>query len=378
MALSFVLAPDAFKESMTALEACQAMQRGILAAYPAAQCIFVPMADGGEGTVDTMLSACSGQKIHVQVQGPLATQQIDSYFAVLDDGTAVIEMAKASGLELLPPHERNPLLTSTYGTGQLIQAALARGVKKILIGLGGSATNDAGSGMAQALGVRFLDAQQQALQMNGSQLQHVQQIDTEQLDPRLSEVEIIIASDVSHVLCGEQGASYVFGPQKGATAAMVAALDAGLAHFAGCVEQHLQGSWQHCAGAGAAGGLGFGLLAFAQATLCSGAQLMIEHTALAAKIRTADYVFTGEGKIDGQTEMGKVPWAVAQLARQYQVPVVAFAGKVSAEAPQRLAAHFQQIIAITPEHVSLAQALKDAEEYLARACYDYVLQLKLQ
>lgn len=375
MSLCFVLAPDSFKESMTALAACQAMQRGILSVLPQANCILVPMADGGEGTVDTMLMACAGKKIDCQVQGPLPQQQLQSYFALLDDGTAVIEMAKASGLELVTAEQRNPLITSTYGTGQLIRAALDLKVKKIIIGLGGSATNDGGSGMAQALGVQFFDAQQQSLQMNGEALAQVTSMNTCQLDPRLAQVEIVIASDVQHILCGAQGSSVVFGPQKGATAEMVQYLDAGLAHYACCVEQHLQGSWQNQAGAGAAGGLGFGLLAFTQAKIQSGAQLMIEVTQLAEKIAQADYVFTGEGKLDSQTHTGKTPWAIAQLAQQLHKPLIAFAGCITADAQQLLDQGFQQLIMINPQHIELAQALQNAEVYLQQCCAEFVIEL---
>lgn len=365
---TFVLAPDSFKESMTAEQACNAMQRGIQQIFPKAKCIHVPMADGGEGTVDALVHALNGQKVFCEVQGPLPHQKIQTYFGLVDDGqTAIMEMAKANGIDLLQREERNPLLISTFGTGQMIRYALDLGVKKIIIGLGGSVTNDAGSGMAQALGVKFLDQFDNEIQACGGSLNQISKIDISQLDTRLKDVEILIASDVNNPLCRGNGASYVFAPQKGATPEMVKQLDANLQYFASLVESALNINVQNIAGAGAAGGLGFGLMAFAHANIQSGASLIIEQIGLAEKIAEADYVFTGEGSIDFQTKFGKTPWAVAQVAKQLNKPVYAFAGRVGDDIGPLFDEGFTQIISINEPNCDLETALKNAEKNLEKA-----------
>ena len=364
----FVLAPDSFKESMTAEQACHAMQRGIQQIFPQATCIHVPMADGGEGTVDALIHALSGQKIFCEVQGPLPHQKIQTYFGLVDGGqTAIMEMAKANGIDLLQQEERNPLLTSTFGTGQMICQALDLGVKKIIIGLGGSVTNDGGSGMAQALGVKFLDQLDNEIQACGGLLNQISKIDISELDIRLNVVEILIASDVNNPLCGENGASYVFAPQKGATPEMVKQLDANLQYFSLLVESTLNFDVQNIAGAGAAGGLGFGLMAFAHTNIQSGASLVIEQTKLAEKIAKADYVFTGEGSIDFQTKFGKTPWAVAQVAKRLNKPVYVFAGRVGDDIESLFDEGFTQIISINESNCDLETALKNAEKNLEKA-----------
>lgn len=374
-----VIAPDSFKESMTALQACQAIQRGIRRVLPDVDCVLVPMADGGEGTVDAFLTALNGQQISCRVEGPLADHQVESYFGLIDDGcTAVIEMAKANGIELLPPTQRNPWLTSSYGTGQMIRQALDLGVSKIIIGLGGSVTNDGGAGMAQALGAKFYDIHGEALPLGGGYLGQLTTMDLTQLDPRLQQIEMIIASDVNNPLCGEQGASYIFAPQKGASPEMVQQLDAHLCHFADVVETQLQLHVKHCAGTGAAGGLGFGLMAFTGAQMQSGAQLLIQHTQLAQQVSTADCLITGEGKLDAQTQLGKTPWAVAQLATPYQIPVIAFAGCLGQGFQQLYQHGFHRLITISPQHVTLAYALEHAQDYLQQAAAQWAQQLKEQ
>ncbi|CAB1208469.1 Glycerate kinase [Acinetobacter bouvetii] len=366
---TFILAPDSFKESMSAEQACQAMQRGIQHVYPDAVCISVPMADGGEGTVDALVAARQGRKVTIEVSGPLVDYKVQAYFGLIEnDQTAVIEMAMANGIHLLEKFQRNPLLTSTLGTGEMIKAALDFGVSKIIIGLGGSVTNDGGSGMAQALGVKFLDAQGQEVALGGSQLDQIQTIDISGLDARLAQTEIVIASDVNNPLCGVNGASAVFGPQKGATPEMVKRLDRNLAHFANIVESELNISKQDIAGAGAAGGLGFGLMAFAHASIQSGVELVIQETRLAEKIAQADYVLTGEGKIDFQTKFGKTPFGVAQVAKRLKKPVIAFAGVIGDDGIDELYdLGFSQIIGINPPNIDLDNAMKNAERHLEDA-----------
>ena len=366
---TFVLAPDSFKESMTAEQACAAMQRGVEKALPNAQFIHVPMADGGEGTVDALVSARHGRKVEIEVSHPLIEQKVKTYFGLIEnDQTAVIEMALANGIHLIEPSQRNPLLTSTLGTGEMIKVALGFGVSKIIIGLGGSVTNDAGAGMAQALGTKFFDENDQVVQVGGGQLSHIKSIDFSKLDSRLKDTEIIIASDVNNPLCGENGASHVFAPQKGATPEMVATLDQNLKYFADLVAQKVGTDFQNIAGAGAAGGLGFGLMAFAGAKIRSGVEIVIEETGLAEKIAQADYVFTGEGGIDFQTKFGKTPFGVAQVAKRFNKPVIAFAGYVSEGIEELYDEGFTAILGIVDGACDLPAALKNGEKNLERTC----------
>ena len=379
MPKTFVLAPDSFKESMTAQQACQAMQRGIIKIFPDAHFIHVPMADGGEGTVDALLLACGGQRVEVTVSGSLLEQKVATYFALIDQGkTAVIEMAKANGLDLLPVELRNPLLTSTLGTGEMIRAALDYQVEKIIIGLGGSATNDAGVGMAQALGVRFYDAQEQELPMGlaGGQLQQVQRIDLTALDSRLQHTQIWIASDVTNPLTGVNGASAVFASQKGADADMVQQLDANLQHFAEKITQCCQIQVANVAGAGAAGGLAAGLMAFTGANLHSGVDLVIEQTQLAKHIAQADYVFTGEGGIDFQTKFGKTPLGVAKVTRQFNKPLFACAGYVGEGIDELYNEGFTAIFGILDRCCDLATACQHGQKNLERTCENIARILK--
>ncbi|MHA3059782.1 glycerate kinase [Acinetobacter sp. ANC 4636] len=379
MPKTFVLAPDSFKESMTAQQACQAMQRGIIKIFPDAHFIHVPMADGGEGTVDALLLACGGQRVEVTVSGSLPEQKVATYFALIDQGkTAVIEMAKANGLDLLPVELRNPLLTSTFGTGEMIRAALDYQVEKIIIGLGGSATNDAGAGMAQALGVRFYDAQEQELPIGlaGGQLQQVQRIDLTALDSRLQHTQIWIASDVTNPLTGVNGASAVFAPQKGADADMVQQLDANLQHFAEKIRQYSQIQVANVAGAGAAGGLAAGLMAFTGANLHSGVDLVIEQTQLAKHIAQADYVFTGEGGIDFQTKFGKTPLGVAKVTHQFNKPLFACAGYVGEGIDELYDEGFTAIFGILDRCCDLTTACQHGQQNLERTCENIARILK--
>ncbi|MHA3079825.1 glycerate kinase [Acinetobacter sp. ANC 5502] len=379
MPKTFVLAPDSFKESMMAQQACQAMQKGIIKIFPDAHFIHVPMADGGEGTVDALLLACGGQRVEVTVSGSLPEQKVRTYFALIDQGkTAVIEMAKANGLDLLPVELRNPLLTSTFGTGEMIRAALDYHVEKIIIGLGGSATNDAGAGMAQALGVRFYDTEEQELPIGlaGGQLHQVQQIDLTALDSRLQHTQIWIANDVTNPLTGVNGASAVFAPQKGADADMVQQLDANLQYFAEKIRQYCQIQVANVAGAGAAGGLAAGLMAFTGANLHSGVDLVIEQTQLAKHIAQADYVFTGEGGIDFQTKFGKTPLGVAKVTRQFNKPLFACAGYVGEGIDELYDEGFTAIFGILDRCCDLTTACQHGQQNLERTCENIARILK--
>lgn len=369
MQKTFVLAPDSFKESMTAAEACQAMRAGIQHIFPDAHIISIPMADGGEGTVDAVLAARTGEKISLEVMGPLPEQQVMAYFSIIDQGkTAVLEMALASGIQLLEAKRRNPLLTTSYGTGELIVAALDHGVERIIIGIGGSVTNDAGIGMAQALGVRFYDAQGQVLSLGAAALAELNRIDMSDLDPRLAKTEIVIACDVSNPLTGLNGASVVYGPQKGATAAQVEYLDQSLVHVATVVKSQLGLDIQDVAGAGAAGGLGYGLMVFAGAKIQSGVVTMIEHVQLRQWMQGADYVFTGEGAIDRQTLNGKTPFGVAQLAKDLNIPAIACAGYVGDNIDELYQAGFTAIFSILKQCCSVEEACRQGPKNLQLCC----------
>ncbi|QIW16365.1 glycerate kinase [Pasteurellaceae bacterium RH1A] len=324
--MKIVIAPDSFKESLTALEVASALEEGIKKVLPEAECIKVPMADGGEGTVQSLVDATGGRLIEVEVTAPLGNKTLASFGLSGDGQTAIIEMAAASGLHLVPMAERNPLKTTSFGTGQLIQAALDLGVKKCLLGIGGSATNDGGVGMLQALGARFLDAQGQDIGPGGQALSQIQSLDLSGLDARLAQVEFEVACDVDNPLCGPQGASAVFGPQKGASEEMVEQLDQALYHFSQVVEAQLGLAIREVAGSGAAGGMGGGLLLLPQVQLKPGVEIVIQAVKLMEIVAKADLVITGEGRMDSQTASGKTPVGVAQAAKLFGKPVVAVVG----------------------------------------------------
>lgn len=374
---TFVLAPDSFKESMTAKEVCEAMEKGLRKIYPAARYIHVPMADGGEGTVQSLVDASGGELYQQEVSGPLGDKVMAQYGVLGDGTTAAVEMASASGIHLVDPAERDPLRTSTYGTGELILACLDRGIRKIIIGIGGSATNDGGAGMAEALGAQFLNASGQPLVRGGGALQQLAHIDVSGLDKRLQEVEFIVACDVTNPLCGEQGASRVFGPQKGASPEMVQQLDASLSHYADIVEQQLNKDIRHVPGAGAAGGLGAGLLIFTQAVLRKGIEIVIEYTALQDKLKHADVVFTGEGGIDFQTKFGKTPYGVAQAAKAAGKPVIAIAGYVGEGIDTLYAEGIDAVFGIVPGAAGLEQLLQEGPANVERTTENIARVLKL-
>ena len=326
--LVIVLAPDSFKESMTAKEVCEAMERGIRKANSQIRCIHVPMADGGEGTMQSLVDATGGRVYSKEVVGPLGNNVVAEYGILGNGEIGVIEMASASGIHLVDSEKRNPLITTTFGTGQLIKACLDKGVKKLLIGIGGSATNDGGAGFIQALGGRLLDENGDDLSYGGGALAKLHTIDLSNLDERLKYVSVEVACDVNNPLCGKEGASYVFGPQKGATREMIEILDQNLSHYAEVIKEQLGKYVISKAGAGAAGGLGAGLMAFLDVKLKSGIEMVIEYANLEEKVRDADMVWTGEGSIDFQTQYGKTPLGVAMIAKKYNKPVIALAGRV--------------------------------------------------
>ena len=368
----YVVAPDSFKESMTAKEVCDAMEKGIKKADSAAEVIKVPMADGGEGTVDSLVDATNGQRVIVEVTGPLGNK-ISAYYGILGNGTtAVIEMAKASGLEIVQKKKRNPMITTTFGTGELIRHALDHNVKEIIIGLGGSSTNDGGSGMAQALGAKLLDQNNHQISFGGGNLDKLDKIDISNLDSRLQDVRIILASDVTNPLIGEDGASRVFGPQKGATPEMVEKLENNLQHYAKIIKRDLNKDVASVSGAGAAGGLGAGLMAFTTCKMRQGVDIAIEVTKLEEKVKSADYVFTGEGGTDFQTKFGKTPYGVAKLGKKYHKPVISLAGYLGEGIDSLYSEGLTAIFGIIPGACDLSTALKNGPSNVARTTENIV------
>ncbi|WP_395490086.1 glycerate kinase [Cedecea davisae] len=360
--MKIVIAPDSFKESLSAMQVAAAIEQGFREIYPHADYVKLPMADGGEGTVESMVAATDGKVIPVTVTGPLG-QPVEAFFGLTGaEDMAIIEMAAASGLHLVPVAQRNPLLTGTFGTGELILAALEYGVSKIIIGIGGSATNDGGAGMMQALGAKLLDAKGQQLSAGGAALAELSSLDLSLLDPRLLQTEILVACDVDNPLCGEKGASAVFGPQKGATPEMVSQLDASLRHYGEQIERLGGKPVIDVAGAGAAGGMGASLFALLNARLRPGVEIVTEALKLAEAIEGADLVITGEGRIDSQTIHGKTPAGVARVAKRFDVPVIALAGGM---APDYGVVHqygIDAVFSVLNRIQTLPEALEQAEE----------------
>ena len=376
--MKIIIAPDSFKESLTASQVANAIEEGIIRRLPNAEICKIPMADGGEGTLETLINSYGGQKFHHEVSGPLG-QAVTATFGLLNkDETAVIEMASASGLELTRPEGRNPLITSTFGTGELILAALDKGAKKIIIGLGGSATNDGGAGMMSALGVRFLDRQGKELVSGGAALAELESIDTSRLDPRIANTEFIVACDVNNPLTGQQGASYVFGPQKGASPEQVRLLDQALAQYADTIESQLNITVNTLPGAGAAGGMGAALIAFMKATLKPGIELVLDFVSFDRAVKNANLVITGEGRMDAQSIHGKTPVGVAQAAKVYDIPVIAITGSLG-EGVELVYDHgIDAVYSIIQKPVTLQEALETGYENLVKTAENIARTLTLR
>lgn len=356
--MKVVIAIDSFKGCCTTMEAADAVERGIRYYQDDIKTIKVPIADGGEGTVDTLVRSLNGNYVEVKVLDPLG-RNINSNYGILPGNIAVIEMAAASGLPLLSKDELNPLITTTYGTGQLIKDALDKGCKTIYIGLGGSATNDAGVGMAQALGVSFRDNENQEIGYGGGELKKIAYIDTTEMDARMKDTKIVILSDVTNPLCGKNGASAVYGPQKGATEEMIQVLDSNLRNFGEKLEQQFSFNVLERPGSGAAGGIAASLFVFCQAESYSGVEKIIDLVDLEKHLTDANLVITGEGRIDSQTINGKVPVGVARKAKKYGVPVIAIVGTIGEGAESVYDHGVDAIVDIVSGPMSLEQALED-------------------
>ncbi len=377
--MKIVLAPDSFKGNLTSLQVATALEKGIRRVVPNAKCIKVPMADGGEGTVQSLVDATGGKFIRKRVKGP-AGKPVSARYGILSDGkTAVIEMAEASGLpDVEGTKDKNPMKTTTYGTGQLMMDAINKGANQIILGLGGSATTDGGAGMAQALGIRFLDKRGNEIKELGAggMLSKVASIDMSGLDSRMKKAKVTVASDVENPLCGKKGAAHVFGPQKGATLAMVTKLDANLKHFAGVIKKDLRKDVLKLKGAGAAGGLGAGLVAFTGAKLKSGVDIVVEATGLAKHLKGADLCITGEGRVDFQTAFGKTPSGVAKAARKQKVQTVAIGGGITDDARGVFEHGIDGLASACARDMSLEDAMANSKVHLANAA-ERVIRLVL-
>ena len=365
--MKVVIAPQAFKGNLTAKEAAQAIARGVRQADPAIQCVLAPVADGGDGTVEVLVRATGGRVFTAQVTGPLG-EEVTARWGVMGDGkTAVIEMALVSGLALVPPRRRDPRIATSYGTGQLIRHALQHGHRRIIVGLGGSATNDGGAGMAQALGARFLDAEGRELPFGGSALARLASIDPSHMKSGLAEAEVIAATDVTNPLCGPSGASAVYGPQKGATPAVVKELDEALKTYAEVLERGMGRQVADIPGAGAAGGLGAGLMAFADATLSPGIDLICEAMGFDSRLEGADLLITGEGRIDASTAFNKAPVGVAKRAKTKGVPVIALAGSLGTGYQAVYEHGITSVVPIADRPMSFRESLGRTRELLCDA-----------
>ena len=362
--MNVLIAPDSFKGSISSREVANYIEKGFKKILPQANIKKVPIADGGEGTVESVIESAGGSILKAVVHDPLM-RKINSFFGILDNGkTAVIEMAAASGIGLLSPEEQNPWYTTSYGTGELIKAALYEGCSNIILGIGGSATNDAGAGMLRALGVKFTDKTGNEVKHGGGFLSEISSFDVSRLDKRIKAAKIQVASDVSNPFTGITGASLVYGPQKGANEDMVFKLDKNLKHFAYLIKKILNKDIESIPGAGAAGGMGGGLLAFFDAELIPGFQLISRITGLEALIKNSHMVITGEGKIDNQTLYGKTPIGILKMAQEYKVPVIAVTGNLSESTDKLYKIGFQVIMPIIDKPMTIDEALKNTPSML--------------
>lgn len=360
--MKIVIAPDSYKESLSALAVATAIEQGFCEIFPMAEYVKLPVADGGEGTVEAMVAATQGEIVHVRVTGPLGESVEGFYGRSGDKESAFIEMAAASGLELVAPSQRNPLKTTSWGTGELIRHALDAGVNHIIIGIGGSATNDGGAGMVQALGAKLLNAQGEPIGPGGEALENISRIDISGLDKRLAGCRIDVACDVTNPLTGKEGATAVFGPQKGATPEMIARLDKALEHYAQVIARDLDIDVLSLEGGGAAGGMGAALYAFCGAHLRQGIEIVTDALDLDRQVADADLVITGEGRIDSQTIHGKVPVGVAKIAKRYNKPVIGIAGSLTADVGVVHDHGLDAVFSVLYTICTLEEALENASE----------------
>ncbi|AHA69386.1 glycerate kinase [Bacillus thuringiensis] len=360
--MKVVIASDSYKESLKAIEVCEAIERGFRAIFPNAKYVKIPIGDGGEGTVESLVDATGGRIISISVTGPLR-ESVQAFYGVSKDKkTAFIEMAAASGLQHVPVEKRNPLITTTKGTGELILHALNQGAEYIILGLGGSATNDGGAGMLAALGVRFINDKGEVIDPSGGTLHSIVAIDFSQMDPRLKGVKIEAACDVDNPLVGMQGASFVFGRQKGANVEMMKELDENLKHYANILKRYVSSDVSEIPGAGAAGGMGAAVISVLKGDLRKGIEIVLDYTNFNKHIEDADLIITGEGRIDEQTAYGKAPVGVAGRAKRFSVPVIAIGGSVSSDYSAVYEKGIDAVFSITTRPMTLEEAYRVAEE----------------
>ncbi len=375
--MKIVIAPQSFKGSISALDAARAMEEGVLRVLPDAEAVLVPVADGGDGTLETLVEATGGEVRSTTVTGPIGKPVAAEWGALGDGQTAVIEMARTSGLALLSLEERDPLRATTYGLGEVLREALDAGFRSFIVGIGGSATNDGGAGMAQALGVRLLDEAGNDLPPGGAELADLRRIDTAGLDERVVGARFSVACDVSNPLTGPEGASAVYGPQKGATRDMVERLDAALANFAKVVERDIGTSIEAVPGSGAAGGLGGGMMAFLGGSLRAGVDIVLDHVGLDEKLEGADLVITGEGQIDFQTVYNKAPIGVARRSKQRGIPVLAVCGALGKGFESVHAEGIDAVVSILSAPMTLDEASARAGELIADAVAEAMRSAKV-
>ncbi|MGB9679189.1 MAG: glycerate kinase [Thermoanaerobacteraceae bacterium] len=369
--MQVLIAPDSFKGSLSSKEVAKAIEEGIKRVANITT-LKIPIADGGEGTVEALIESIGGDIIHVEnIVDPLG-KKIKSFYGILKNGTAVIEIAASSGLYLVPVEKRNPLKTTTYGVGQLIKSALNKGCRKFIIGIGGSATNDAGVGMIQALGAKITDSEEKQIDYGGGQLHKIKNIDLTNLDKRIKESEFIAATDVLNPLYGENGASIIYGPQKGATKEISKILDNNLKYFSKLVAKTIGKDYSNIPGSGAAGGLGFALIAFLKAKLQPGVEIIIEATKLEEKIKNSDIIITGEGNTDYQTIFGKAPSGIAKLAQKHNKPVIILSGGLGKDYKKLYNIGITSLFSIVNRPMELNEAMKNAYNLIADSTEDII------
>ena len=375
--MKVIISPDSFKGSVSAIEVAKSIEEAILTVEPTAKTVTMPVADGGEGTIEAIAS-CVQTEIHeMAVCGPMGEEAM-AYYATIDNGeTAIVEMAQASGLPMVPVEERNPLVSTTYGTGELMKAALDNGCKKMIIGIGGSATNDGGAGALAALGALFKDADGNDLLLGGGALADLAEIDLTNFDKRLFDIDITVACDVTNPLTGANGASAIYGPQKGATPEMVEELDSALANFAKVSTKVLGEDYSICPGAGAAGGLGFALLAFCKAKFAAGIDIVLNVCGFEKELEDADLVITGEGRIDGQSVQGKVLYGIGMRAKEKNVPVIAIGGGIKEDSEALLDCGISAMFSIANGPMTLDYAMENGRDLIKRVAKNIIRVFKM-
>lgn len=373
--MKIIIASDSYKGSCSTIEVANSIEKGIRRVFEDSDVVKIPVADGGEGTVDALVLGTKGKYEEVEVIGPLGGV-VNATYGIIHNEIAVIEMAAASGLTLIKKEELNPLITTTYGTGQLIKSAMDKGIRKIYVGLGGSSTNDGGVGMAQALGISFKDKMGNEVSFGGGELSKIKEIDFTNVHPLLKETEVVAMSDVKNPLCGPTGASYVFGPQKGADSGMVKMLDENLGHLGELISHYMKTDIMNIPGTGAAGGLGAGMLAFCNASIEQGIEKILDITNIDFHLKDADLVITGEGRIDEQSKYGKVPVGVAKRAKKYNIPVIAIVGSVGEGAYEVYSYGIDIIIDIINKPMTLEYAMENVVELLENASENLMRSIK--